>query len=75
MNIKANLENNSGWYTMAQQLIEFRADLHHPCRGLFLHDQVGDFMAVGFPVWFGDRKGAGEVGSDERRLVGSKAAR
>lgn len=40
---------------MAEELVQFRTDLHHALRGLFLHDHVRDFVAVGLPVGFRDR--------------------
>jgi hypothetical protein len=46
---------------MTQQLIQLASHLHDASRSLLGHDHISNFVAVEFPVWFGNLKGAGEV--------------
>jgi hypothetical protein len=48
---------------MTQKLIKFGSDFHYAGRGLLLYNEVCDFVAVGFPVWFCNCYRAGEVRS------------
>ena len=48
------LQDDGRRYTVAQQLVELRADLHDPRWRLFLDNHVTDFIAVCLPVRFCD---------------------